>query len=159
MSQSNIQTLSSQVPDNPDTHIYLYAKGFYEKSDLYQDLKTIIGYRSCIEPEYISQTDIVLVLIDIVQYHLQQGNFKGNFLDFINGISPHSSWKFSDSNNSKFDKPNESIKYDFYDQLIKKCLSNLRLTNIDNIPGKLGKPNPEILPLNTKHPKGERCIL
>lgn len=145
MSQSNIQTLSSQVPDNPDTHIYLYAKGFYEKSDLYQDLKTIIGYRSCIEPEHISQTDIVLVLIDIVQYHLQQGNFKGNFLDFINGISPHSSWKFSDSI-----KYNQETEYNFYDQLIKKCLSNLRLTSIDNIPGKLGKPNPGILPLNSQ---------
>ncbi len=36
---------------NADSHIYLYAKGHYQRGNLIEDLKKIFGERSAIDPE------------------------------------------------------------------------------------------------------------
>lgn len=130
------------VLENQNTHIYLYAKNWYKKGNIIDDLSIIFSHRSGIEKQYISKTDIIIVLSNIVSFHMQQGDFKRNFLDFINDLSPHSSWKFNEQNGIK------EPKYDFYDQLIKKCLLVIGFTSIDNIPGRLGNPDKNILPLS-----------
>lgn len=65
---------------NEDTHIYLYAKGHYAKTDVVKDLRIILGKRCAISPEYISNSDILLTLSQIL-YPLIQNEY--HFADIV----------------------------------------------------------------------------
>jgi hypothetical protein len=55
-----------------DRHLYLYAKEWYKKSDdILQDLKIIVGERSGLYPEHITENDILIVLSELVWKHLK----------------------------------------------------------------------------------------
>ena len=50
---------------NPDSHVYLYAKGWYERKDVVEDLKQIFGKRNAMDPEYFTEEELVSMLLNI----------------------------------------------------------------------------------------------
>ncbi len=125
--------------DTYDRHIFLYAKGHYKANDQTEDMKIIIGNRSCIKPEHIPEKDIFLVLLPIVYNYIQNDR---QFIDFISDLNPNNSLR------NLF--PNKHNLYDFNKELLSKCLSVLRFQNIKDIPFDLGEADSNILPLKEK---------
>ena len=76
---------------NHDSHIYLYAKGHYQKTDTIEDLKVILGHRSGTPADCISRKDIMDVLCKIVWEHLYNNSTFDNptmFQKVIERINP-----------------------------------------------------------------------
>jgi hypothetical protein len=120
---------------NPNTHIYLYAKGWYKQSNVIDDLKKILGNRSGIEPKYITQKDILAVLLELsFQHIIKSGNPEHSFYTFATYILPEDAWKAGV-------KPGDSTIV----ALVKSCLSILCLTEVNGLD--LGKPDETLLPL------------
>jgi len=120
---------------NPDSHIYLYAKGWYEKTDVVEDLKVIFGERNAIEPDYITEEDLVLMLLNITWPHIKDsGNPALMFKEFVMELNEKNYWKLSYDNDWTFNKA-----------VIEKCLSVLSMVIIP-----LDAPDQSILPLDDK---------
>ncbi len=127
---------------NADSHIYLYAKGHYEKDDLIEDMKKIIGERCGIEAEHVTVGNILHVLLSIAYLYVID---LYHFRDFILDLHPVNYWKLDRTN------------YDFEHAVIHKCLSILAMTQVkegDEVLIELDDPDPNILPL-TKHTNKE----
>jgi len=60
---------------NWDSHIWLYAKHWYERTDVVEDLKKILADRSGIEVGHINIQFIFIVLCEIVYPYLTENNF------------------------------------------------------------------------------------
>lgn len=105
---------------NENTHIYLYAKGWYQETDTVRDLRIIIGRRNAISPEYISNSDIIIVLCGVL-YPLigNEWHFAEVVRDLINCHS--------------------------FDSGIRSILTKISLCKITGLD--IGKPDPNILPL------------
>lgn len=123
---------------NPDSHIYLYAKGHYKESHLIEDLQKIFGRRNALDPEYISTEGIMQMLLATVHPHISNSY---HFIGFVLDLSPSNRWKF-----------NHKDEYVFEHAVIRKCLSILRMTQIIDENNKvlieLDDPDPDILPLS-----------
>jgi hypothetical protein len=118
---------------NSHTHYYLYAKGHYEKNDLWDDLKAIQAAWCGIEAEYIDESDISNVLLPLVFKHIKEGgNPEFMFIDFINRLDEHNACGAPD-------RP-------FPERLIQDCLSVLRYVTAEGL--NLGEADPNILPLS-----------
>ena len=130
-------------PINDLNHVYLYSKGWYKTGDLLEDLQTILGKRSGIEPKYITKDDIILLLgTECYLLIADSGNPAHFFLEFINDLRPESHWKFNAPKG-------EEITL----RIIRKCLSVMSMATIDKI--NIGKADKNILPLK-KHKKRKR---
>jgi len=105
-------------------HLYLYAKGHYDISDKIDDLKIIVGVISWVYPEFVTKEDIQIWLLKEVYNYLHTED------DFIRFLSDNMLYKRD---------------------LIDKCLSVLRFKDISDIDMELGKPDPNILPLNERY--------
>jgi hypothetical protein len=121
--------------DNFDRHIFLYAKGWYEKNDIIKDMKVIMGMRCGIDPIHISKENIITILTRIIWDYIRHLH---QFEDFVFDLHPGNAWKFGDPRKEK----------DFNERLIRKCLSILSLQKVVNIPFELGEADPTILPLS-----------
>lgn len=122
---------------NADSHLYLYAKGHYQKDNLIEDMKKILSERSNIPKEYIQTQDILVVLLRLTYKHIK-GN-EGKFTNFMFGLLPDYIWKFGGKAEEKIDIT-----------IIRNCLSilqNVRVKNEGKILIELDDPNPDILPL------------
>ena len=120
---------------NADSHIYLYAKGHYQKGDLVEDLKRILGERSGIESEHITAADITHMLLKIVSPCIKTPY---HFKEFVLDLHPLNYWRLSRGT------------YSFEQAVIRKCLSILRGMQVkdgDEMLIELDDPNPGILPL------------
>ena len=123
---------------NADSHIYLYAKGYYRKGDLIKDLKRIFGKKNTIDPEHITDNDIICSLLKIVWPYIRD---QYHFMDFIHVLHPLSYWKLDSGSYT----PEKAVIY--------KCLSILRNVRVEygHIAFiEIDDPDPDILPL-TKH--------
>jgi len=109
---------------NDIRHLYLYAKGHYERSNKIDDLKIIVGVISWVYPEFIIEKDIHIWLLKEVYKYLCT---EDDFISFLN----------DDMFNKK--------------DLIDRCLSVLKFQRISDIDIELGKPDPNILPLNDEY--------
>jgi len=109
---------------NDIRHLYLYAKGHYERSNKIDDLKIIVGVISWVYPEFIIEKDISIWLLKEVYKYLCT---EDDFIRFLN----------DDMFNKK--------------DLIDRCLSVLKFQRISDIDIELGKPDPNILPLNDEY--------
>lgn len=117
---------------NPNTHIYLYAKGHYAKNDIIDDLKIIMGHRSMISPENIQMDDIWNVISSLTFKHIvESGNPENSFQQFVLKLMP---WD------------NKIIYNEFWKNLFSSCLSILRFVRVENLD--LGKADSNILPLS-----------
>ena len=65
---------------NADSHIYLYAKGWYKRTDIFEDLRVIYSHRNGVKPSDIRDDDILLLLSTLTFLHI---NNKNQFYDFI----------------------------------------------------------------------------
>lgn len=123
---------------NYDSHVYLYAKGWYKEYDLIHDLKVIYGLRNGIDPEYISINNIMDCLLRLTFKHIMNSEY--HLLEFIADISPNAFKR-------RFFK---EVVYDFNVAVIEKCLSILSNTKVSDIPEGLDDPDPSVLPLQEK---------
>jgi len=130
---------------NCDSHIYLYAKGHYLKSDLWEDLRKIMSLRSMGTPDNkVTISDILLVLLSITYKYIDS---KHRFLDFVNDLSPSNCWKVG------YIFKNE--KYSYEKALAYKCLSILRNLEVSRIENGLDKPNEDLLHLSKNAEEGD----
>lgn len=116
-------------PTQEDRHIYLYSKMWYKVTNLIDDLKILLSYRSKSLPENISVDDILIVLTEIASYHT-------DFPCFMNQLKEKMR---TNESMYKFKSAEEIVIY--------TLLSILRFTNASRIPFNLGKPCEIILPL------------
>jgi hypothetical protein len=61
---------------NADSHIILYAKGWYKRANCEDDLKAILAHRNECEKEHISRESIIIVLTQIVYPYLTEHYFR-----------------------------------------------------------------------------------
>ena len=127
-----------------DEHIYLYAKGWYKKSDnVMDDLKTLISYRSGIDGLHITKGDVFTVLLGITyKQMMEDGMTQTQFMNFVEGLNPSANWL---NGGNRHD--------DFNTVLINQCLSVLRFVKMDA--KTTTPPDPNILPLSNNTKWGE----
>jgi len=108
--------------ENPYTHFYLYARGWYKKSEnVVDDLKVLAGHYSGIMPKYITMTDIMFHLTHLAFIEV---NRSGNPEYFFHRLVLQAG-----SENS-----------------IQACLNLLRYVEVTEL--NIGKPDYSILPKN-----------
>lgn len=108
---------------NPYTHFYLYAKGWYKKSDLLHDLQKIAGDWAGTNSASIE--NVLSILLDLTfDEILRSRNPKTHLFAFVQKI-------YSDN------KP---------ETVMSACMSILGVAHADGLA--LGKPDPKILPLS-----------
>jgi hypothetical protein len=105
---------------NPYTHLYLYARGWYEQSEnVIDDLKIICGNYSAIFPQYVTRTDIMHHLTHLALFEINRsGNPQYHFLQFVKATEERGA--------------------------ISACLNALRFVEVDGL--NLGNPDYTILP-------------
>jgi len=114
--------------DDSYRHLYLYAKGHYERTTIMEDLKVIIGKRSMILPEHVSEENVLLVTSNAVGTNL-------NFIKFIHILSDI----------RRYYKIN-----DFTTLILLTILSHMRFMDIADLNFDLGIADAKILPLQKK---------
>lgn len=108
---------------NPNTHIYLYAKGHYVCGDMISDLQEIISHRNNISPQYVSVEDIINTLTKIVYYHLRDSNNTERFfMDFIGTMLPNNRWKLTNRKDLSYEE-----------LMMLNCLSVIRMVSVDGL--------------------------
>ena len=123
---------------NPDTHIYLYAKGHYEHRDVIDDLKKIFGKRCGLNYKYIQIEDILRLLLKIVYKHMEESkNIQLQFIEFAMDMTVQNLWKI-----------NADITFCVEEIIILNCLSKIAMTNVTNLD--LGDVDPAITQLLAK---------
>lgn len=133
---------------NLDSHIFLYAKGHYERSDVIKDLKVIVGQRCGIEPEDITTTDVIEVVLAVTIPHVRRSEHL--LREFILGLRETRYWEVS---------PGQKDPYTFDKALLRRCLSVLSMTMVKGKDGEilipLDDPDPAILPLKAYKSDGK----
>jgi hypothetical protein len=124
------------MKQNDIRHLYLYAKGWYRRSDnIIDDLKVIVGKIICVYPEHV---DVGNILYWLTKEIYKQTNSYDKFFNLISAFFPENSYLYKDE---------QMMCNDGIDITIRKCLSIMSLTSIDKIDILLGKPDKELLPL------------
>lgn len=118
------------VPEH--RHFYLYAKGWYKKTNIIEDLKILVSNYSGIDNNYISEEDIINILSNMIDYHINYSN-PSKLISKILEIKRYSS----------LNKEELSIN----ELLILSMLSILTFLNVSEIPIDLGSPDSNILSL------------
>jgi len=155
---------------NPNTHIYLYAKGWYKRNDIIEDLKIICSERCGqynikyidinnpveVEECKVSLNDVIIVLTNIVYPHLKNAG-EYLFTEFISNIAPENTWKIGYiTNQSKhmFRMNEETVDYNYRRALLHEYLSilhSLSIAHIKQIDGEdIGEVNYELFPMLKK---------
>jgi hypothetical protein len=135
---------------NTLSHLYLYAKGHYEKNDVVEDLKIIVGQICGIDPKHLSTNDVARFVIKYAFQHMNEqfADPLTAFRDFLVDIPPEHC--------SRVGYYLKGKPYDFDIAVIHKCLSVLCMVDVrkgDKIVLELDVPDPAILPLKKKEKK------
>ena len=122
---------------NSYSHYYLYAKGWYKKSDdIIDDLKKIYSKIYGIEEKYVEVGHIISLLAKLAYKHIKK---EYQFFDFIDYLNPNS-----------FANKLYKTEYEFNKNLINACLKIIAFTQIGEWEGYLEEADENILPLNKK---------
>jgi len=113
---------------NKERHFYLYAKGWYTKNNLSEDINKI--YDHFIGYEEHNIIGALFQLLRLVKRH--------NKIELTNFISDF-------KHNYEGDTILEKCSLNFNDALIETCLNKLRYVKAVDIPYNLGKPNFNLL--------------
>jgi len=83
-----------------DKHYFLYAKGWYKKTDLWEDLKIIQSNYCNIDSKYITKNDIIQKLLDIAVdiMFLNSNDSKRQVISFITRCNITEYWKVNAKN-------------------------------------------------------------
>lgn len=113
---------------NPNTHFYLYSKGWYVEDNKMNDLKIIMSNYSGVSIKYITERDVKSKLISLAHYILdKQGHNDYMFSEFVSNVE------------------NKGI--------VDACLIVLGNAIVND--EKLGRPNQDILPLANYEPEDD----
>lgn len=126
-----------------ERHYYLYAKGWYQQSDLLTDLKKVQSVYCGADPGHITIEDILSTLTGLVYSKLKKSEHAFN--DFISLILPSNTWRTGVVlvENVVGSIPDEDIAL----CIIGACLNIMMKENVNDIPFDLGEPDPNVLPL------------
>jgi len=105
---------------NSNSHVILYSKSWYKKTDTIEDLKIIYGHRSGIEPRFMSKQKIADNLLRLCYKYVKLNSYL--FADFILSMAPDQRWKHFGYEKNK--------DYEFYLSVIERCLSFLSILQI-----------------------------
>ena len=108
--------MEKNFKENYDRHFYLYAKKWYEKGDVLNDLMYILSEYTGIDMQYITESMVYEKMIDLAYYSI-----KGN-----------------DNRIKQF--IHKAYLSQSLGEIIQECLSILQCTKID-ICGDLGEPD------------------
>jgi len=117
------------MDSNSDRHFYLYAKYWYKRDNMIEDLRRIVAFRCGIDVEYIRKRDVFSILYRVAIKHLTtEQRLEVFFNEMISSIFI----------------PDDAP---LLDTLIRQFLLVLSHQHIKDIPFELGDPDPNILPL------------
>lgn len=69
---------------NADSHVYLYAKGWYKRSkNSFDDLRKIYAVRNGCDEKYISNKDILEMVAELTFQYIKDEHKFGNFITDI----------------------------------------------------------------------------
>jgi len=120
---------------NPNTHIYLYAKGHYEHRDVVDDLKKIVGKRCGLDYKYVSIENILNLLLKIVYKHFEETeNIQHQFSYFVMNMTTPNLWKI-----------NADTTHTIEEIIMLNCLSRIAMVEVTNLD--LGDVDPIITKL------------
>ena len=131
--------------NNPYSHLYLYAKGHYQKSNTIDDLKRILANYAGIDVRDITLVNLTEWVLRGTLPHIREKN-DHVLIDFFLSLTPSNDWRFG------FDVAQDVPPYDsgYLPRLISRCLSTLALAQVwdgSNLLIKLDVPHANILPL------------
>lgn len=121
-------------------HIWLYAKNWYEQTNLMDDLKKIIAFENCCDINNVREINIFEIILHETFPYLREKN-DGNLVQWF--IECFKNWESLSI--SKWYK--DSITRE---DIIRNCLSVLsqvKIKNNNEILIDIGNPNPNVLPL------------
>ena len=107
---------------NPNTHFYLYAKFWYKREDVMEDLKTILAYTVGTPRYYFSSDDVNKHLAKLAWYEINRnGNPLEAFAEFC-----------------------DDVREEGFTFATLKIMYHSRTDNMEN---RLGKPSEDVLPI------------
>jgi hypothetical protein len=131
---------------NYDTHVYLYAKHHYERTNVIDDLKIIYGKRNGIDAEHMQVRDIISCLVGLTVPHMSVN--KHSFIEFLSDLDPVFCWRVG-GNAPRLNNEYIHTHDSYCETIIMKCLSILSLTRVDEIEGGLDEEaDPSLLPIS-----------
>lgn len=157
---------------NYNRHIYLYCKGWYQPTDIIEDLRIICAERCGrynikyhdvsnveeVEKCKVSVTDVIIVLSGIVWKYIDKNEHL--FTELINDINPSNTWRVGYLNKEcslEYERSEEI--YDYKKALLHKYKSILKFLDIDTIRKidnqELGEPDYKLFPMFKKEEKSE----
>jgi hypothetical protein len=111
--------------DQSDRHIYLYAKYWYQRTNILDDLRKIVSVRCAFPLEHTTKRDVEEILLDIVYDIFEREGFsRYGFTQFIRDCGKNS--------------------------VIDTCLSFIAVSEMSTFEIDLGKPDPNVLPFKSK---------
>jgi hypothetical protein len=130
---------------NSDSHILLYAKGWYKKTDIIEDMKILVAQRYFWNKEDCTIDNIVSCCINLIYRYciLNQPEHIAcyNFHNIFEDLKPDNIWKCGYASRS----------YTYNEAIIRKTLSMLSIVSVQKDGIKLielDEPDEKILPLN-----------
>jgi hypothetical protein len=123
---------------NEYSHFYLYAKGWYKRTDVFEDLKAIISNYSGTDVKYLDDNDVIDFLSIIVYPLITTDYFFKEFISRIyKNVSTGNSFKLS---------------------LVESMLFYLHFADKNSF-GTLAKPDSKILPLSEDGERSRKEII
>lgn len=112
-------------------HFYLYAKGWYEKKDVVEDLKILMSNYTGVETRFFEASDVIKFLVEIVGTQV-------NLYEFIQDAHPK---KCASVGYYLLD----SADYEYDRAMIYCLLANIKYIERGNWGGELGEADENLL--------------
>ena len=145
----SIAETEGQMPAalNPYRHFYLYAKHWYKRTDVVEDLRVILSNYCGIELQYITKADVYHMMLDIALSLASKNPYLQR--NIIDNSSPDEGWKvgYATKSSPRFVTGPAGATlpdYDYQTAFIYACKSFLCLTDRGQF-GNLGEPDYTIL--------------
>ena len=75
------------VEEQSFRHIWLYAKGWYKRGNLMEDLRILVGHHTALKLAHVTDSDVLTVLCDIaVPYLVTEGNVVYRMREFFRDL-------------------------------------------------------------------------
>jgi len=120
---------------NYESNIYLYAKHWYKRHNIINDLAIIYSHRNGIDMVDIDESVIAGNILTLIYNHI---NCERDFCKFVDEVAP-SNWYFR--------KMYKDEEYTYEKAIIYYCLSILSITKLSDIKNGLDRPDNTILPI------------
>ena len=122
-------------------HVYLYAKGHYERSPaIFADLKKIVAHETATDLSYVTTADVFDVVVNLTMKQIPRLANPGYwFKNLIYSIHPDNWWKVGMHEDPTIPKDASRVP----EVIVRNCLSILADIKVSMIDGDLGDPDPK----------------